>query len=163
MISPAELRKLLRYEPETGKLFWKVKPAKRIAIGAEAGTKNALGYLIVGVMGERIRAHRIIWAMAHECWPPDAIDHINGDPSDNRLDNLRLATLSENQWNRRRQKNNRAGYKGVNKHKLYNKWSAEIWVYGKKKYLGLFESPELANEAYKAAAEKLHGEFARTD
>ena len=162
MIEPNELYKLLRYEPETGILTWRVTSSNRAVIGTVAGYTKCLGYRLVRVKGERIRAHRIVWAMVHGEWPAYDIDHINGNPSDNRIVNLREATKSQNQHNRSKQRNNSSGFKGVVKQSP-NRWGAYIWVDGSAKYLGLFASPELAHEAYKAAAHRLHGKFARTD
>ena len=91
------------------------------------------------------------------------IDHINCDKLDNRLSNLRYCTIAENMCNRQKQRNNTSGYKCVY---LVNKnsqrpWTARIKKNYKKYELGRFETPELAYEAYKVAAIKLHGEFAR--
>lgn len=87
-------------------------------------------------------------------------DHINGNRLDDRRENLRICSHAENLWNRGYAKNNRSGFKGVYKHLNCNKWAAEIGKNGKRFYLGLFETPELAHEFYCLAAEMLHGEFA---
>ena len=88
------------------------------------------------------------------------VDHINGDPLDNRRCNLRICTQEDNKINRCIYKNNTSGYKGVSKH-ANGKWQSEITKNGKSKYLGLFPTPELAYAAYCKAALELHGEFAR--
>ena len=88
-------------------------------------------------------------------------DHISGDRLDNRRENLRIASNSENQFNRGRPSNNTSGYKGVSWHRGAGKWQAQLAVNGKFMYLGLFTTPEAAHEAYTNAAEKLHGEFWR--
>lgn len=112
--SPEVLRQLLRYEPETGRLFWKERPgtsrADRIFNTKFAGTEafrsvDHLGYhqSCVSFGGQRIqlRAHRVIWAIVTGEWPTADVDHINGKKTDNRLGNLRAATRSQNIANKR--------------------------------------------------------------
>ena len=102
------------------------------------------------------RLHRIIMNA------PDhlQVDHINGDPLDNRKENLRLCNGSENQRNIGKQSNNTSGFKGVSWHKNHGKWYAQIMVDGKLKYLGSFDDPQIAYQAYCQAATKYHGDFA---
>lgn len=96
---------------------------------------------------------------------PDGVqvDHINGNPLDNRRVNLRFATPSENARNRGRASNNTSGFKGVNWNKKHGKWLASIMVDGKRLFLGGFTVAEDAARAYDKAARKYHGEFARTN
>lgn len=89
------------------------------------------------------------------------VDHINMDPLDNRRCNLRLATHSQNNWNRRKSKNNRTGFKGVGFHKASKSYRARIATYGKQVLIGRFATPELAYAAYVDASKRFHGEFAR--
>ena len=91
----------------------------------------------------------------------DIVDHVNGDPLDNRRLNIRLCTHDENMRNRRMHRNNRCGVKGV--YACRNKWRATIRVGNRKHHLGMFESLDAARAAYDAAAVRLHGEFARTN
>ena len=101
--------------------------------------------------------------MHREIISPDTylyVDHVNMDKLDNRRKNLRVCSNSQNQRNRKKQPNN-SGYKGVFFYKEKKKWRASIWVDGKPLYLGLFESPELAANAYDEEAKKYFGEFAR--
>lgn len=90
------------------------------------------------------------------------VDHKNGDSLDNRRTNLRLATCSDNQHNRRRNKNNTSGYKGVSWYRPTGRWTANIKANGRQKHLGLYDSPAEAHAAYCRAARELHQEFART-
>lgn len=91
------------------------------------------------------------------------MDHINGNGLDNRRTcNLRFATQSQNNQNRRRHRNNKSGYKGVSWRKARRNWIAVIQIDGKRKHLGGFSTPEAAHEAYCNAAVQFHGEFART-
>ena len=88
------------------------------------------------------------------------IDHLDGNQSDNRLLNLRLATQSENLFNKRAQANSKTGVKGVSLHSLTNKWVASVRQNGKQKHLGLFDSIEEARAAYIKATDEIQGQFA---
>lgn len=90
------------------------------------------------------------------------VDHINGDGLDNRRENLRIASHSQNQWNRRNARNNKTGYKGVSIDKRSGKFRAGISVGGKHIHLGLFSTAEEAAQAYAEASRKYHGEYGRT-
>lgn len=94
--------------------------------------------------------------------PSIYVDHRNGVRHDNQRANLRLATNSENLWNRPAQQNNSSGYKGVSYQADTGKWKACIGYNGVKFYLGLFDSAEAAHAAYCTRAHELHGEFANT-
>ena len=94
-------------------------------------------------------------------WPKDQIDHVNGDRSDNRFCNLREATNSQNQANRRCEATSTSGVKGVSWDRRCRRWQAQISINGKPKHLGGFTSKEEAARAYAAAAIALRGEFAR--
>lgn len=95
--------------------------------------------------------------------PPQYIDHINCNPSDNRLCNLREATISQNGINRPRQSNNTSGYKGVYWNKGISMWMARIYVRGKMVYLGVYKEIKEAAKAYKKASDELHGIFINKD
>lgn len=157
----ARLSDLLTYEPETGVLRWKVTRRSRVKAGDIAGTVNKAGYIYVNVDGLPQCGHRIAWALTHGEWPDGVIDHINGDPSDNRLCNLRIATHQQNIQNRKVNSNNRSGFKGVSLHKKSGRWVAWITRGGRSVYLGLHDTPEQAHAAYVEAAKKHFGEFAR--
>jgi hypothetical protein len=90
------------------------------------------------------------------------VDHINGDGLDNRRENLRLATVAENNRNVGLRSNNTSGIKGVRFHKPHGKWQAQIMIGGCQKHLGYFETAEDARDAYARAAVQFHGHFART-
>ena len=157
------LRQRLDYNPETGVLTWKHYDAMpkcwtaRYA-GKEAFTANSgNGYKIGRIDNVKHSAHRIAFAIYYGRWPSDFIDHINGDGTDNRIINLREATHSQNQHNRKISKNNKSGYKGVSRN-AYG-WLAQIAVNGKNRRIGAYSTPELAAKAYADAAQRMHGEF----
>jgi len=107
--------------------------------------------------------HRAILqrVLGRKLLPSEIVDHKDGNPLNNRRDNLRLATKVDNQRNSRKPKNNTSGYKGVYKHA--GRWVAMIRTNENKKHLGRFDTPEEAYEAYCEAAKKYHGEFARLE
>jgi HNH endonuclease len=161
--SPELLRKLLSYDAKTGALTWLFREPGSIIgdssprwnsiwAGVRAFTAdNGQGYRYGKLFGRHYRAHRIIWAVAYGEWPNGHIDHINGDRSDNRLDNLRVVTPSENQRNQKRASNNTSGVTGVFWLKAAQKWSAQITVGGRNKHIGLFNAFEDAVSARKSA------------
>ena len=153
------LREALAYESDTGEFHWKRKPRNALA-GKLAGGLTSSGQLAIQIDGKTYMAHALAWLYVHGTLP-EMIDHINGDPLDNRVTNLRLCTPSQNQWNRGVSKNNTSGFKGVSWRARRSKWYAAIQVYGKTKYLGSFDTAEAAAEAYSAAARLLHGDWTR--
>jgi len=151
---------LLNYDPETGVFTWKVRRGCRPA-GAEAGTLNHNGYIVITIDRKLHYAHRLAFLVSHGYFP-EQVDHINLGRSDNRISNLRPATNQENQRNRDRRSNNTSGHKGVCWNKHNGKWQAQAQdANGKYKYLGLFTTVESASAAYDAYARNLHGEFYR--
>lgn len=175
ILPPVEmLRELMDYNPETGVFHWKKRdismfPSARIGnswnakhVGKQALIVDNHGYKKGRIFGEDFMAHRIAWAIYYGEWPAEDLDHINGDRSDNRICNLRLATDSENLRNRGAQKNNSSGYKGVHFCNRSKSWIAKLQVEKKNVYIGKFSTPEDAYAAYCMAAPKHHGEFART-
>lgn len=172
--TPEELRKLLRYDSETGKLFWKFRDESLFKSHREFirwnnryYDKPALnhldekGYRCGAIKKKKIRAHRAIWAIIHDEWPKTDIDHINCNRSDNRESNLRLATRAENSWNSGIRATNTSGAKCVSFSKRMKKWTSYINVNGKKLHLGTFYNKHDAAKAHAAAVVKYHGEFGR--
>jgi hypothetical protein len=162
MLTAERLRDLLDYDPETGVFLWKKDGRGRtMRVGSVAGTMHSTGYTQINFGGEMWLAHRLAWLHVFGEWPREQIDHINGNRADNRIINLREATLSQNAANRKCRDDNASGFKGVSLNKSLGKWNAGIKVNGNMIRLGVFETPEQAHAAYCAAADKLHGEFAR--
>lgn len=138
----------------------------RMAAGEVSGSIQRTGHegydrLVVGVDGRNYKAHQLAWFYVHGVWPPADIDHKDTNPLNNRIDNLRLATDSQNLGNMKKPSTNTSGKKGVFWHKGARKWQAGIKVDGNKIYLGLFDDLEAAHAAYLAKAIELRGEFAR--
>lgn len=141
-------------------LVWTKCVAKHVKVGDPSGHVNTLGYWRIGWKYNTYLVHRVIWEL-HNGPIPDGldIDHKDRNPSNNRIDNLRLANKSQNNHNKAKQKNNTSGYKGVCWHKCKNRWMARIKLHGVHYTLGYFKSPEDAHKAYCAKSEQLHKEF----
>ena len=160
-LTAAEVRRLLDYDPETGVLRWKVRPARCIFVGDVAGSLKKGGYRTIQIRKRSYPAHRLAWLYMKGAWPPRKIDHRNRNGHDNRWANLRLATDSQNAANAKRYATNTAGRKGVTWHKKCQRWQAAIKHNGRNIHLGLFDSVEEAHEAYCDAAREIFGEFWR--
>lgn len=154
-------RKLFSYDPETGvlsRIARQTRSREFVALDEPEPTGHLKdGYLRVSFYGRSIYVHRLAWFMSHGEWPNGEIDHVNGDRSDNRLSNLRVADRTENSQNMRSAKsNNPHGVLGLNWHKGAGKWMAQITVDKQQKYLGLFKSADDARSAYLTAKRELH-------
>jgi len=163
MLTAEEARRLFDYDPDTGRLIWRVTLCNRAVSGRVASTKNDSGYLMVKVQGRAYRQHRVAWLIMTGSWPAEEIDHINGDRSDNRLCNLREATRVQNAQNTARPRNATNDRRGVIWHKRAKKWVAQISVDGITRYLGTYSDLEQASQVYQDEAKKLRLDFARID
>jgi len=165
-VKPPDLRRLrkeLAYFPEKGE-FWWILPKNGRPMNRQAGSvcgKNKTGYRQIYFDGKPYHAPSLAWYMVTGKWPARIVEHKNLIRTDDRWDNYRLATRSENYANKRAYKNNKSGFKGVSFFKSRGKWIAQIQVNKKKINLGYYATPEQAHVAYVAAATKYFGEFAR--
>lgn len=157
-LTAIQVREMLNYNPDTGEFTWKVSNSNRVKVGDSAQSISVWGYARIGINGKRYPAHRIAWLYVTGKWPKRFIDHLNGDRADNRFANLRCASDRENATNKRIQSNNRSGFKGV--FPCRKKWHAMITINKKRMYLGTYDTPEDAHQAYCEAAPKYHGQFA---
>ena len=165
--SPEVLRQLLRYEPETGKLFWRHRPASMFKFpshariwndrfdGKEISAITSHGYVTLSIFDKQHAAHRICFAIYYGKYPENQIDHINGVRSDNRILNLREVTGRENAKNRKTYSRNATGVNGVSL-KSSGKYVAYINGRDGQIYLGSFNSLDEASSA-RALAEASHG------
>lgn len=162
--SPVELRQLLSYESETGALHWKERPASMFHAGKQTVEQNQAiwnarfsgkpalaspdkrGYLTGHLFGRPVKAHRVIWALVYGQWPASEIDHIDGNPSNNRAENLRLVSHAINSRNLRRKKNNSTGVCGVFQ-RPSGRWGAHMQVNGRNITIGTFDTIEEAAAA----------------
>lgn len=160
MISHEELKRHLSYDPETGVFTRKISNTASVTVGDEAGTM-CTGYLRIMVCGKRYLAHRLAWFYMTGKPANCLIDHINGDRTDNRFSNLRLANRSQNGMNRNIQRNNKSGYPGACWHKNLCKWTVSFKKNKKQVHVGCFDDLDEAISASMMARAENFGEFAR--
>jgi hypothetical protein len=150
-----QLRELLDYDPNTGVFVWRVSRS-RTSAGSVAGSKNTHGYWQIRACGKLYYAHRLAWLYMYGTWPKDQIDHIDGNRVNNRIENLREATNTENQQNRGLSPSNISGFTGVHWANRECKWRAQIRHQRKLHHLGFFDTPEEAHTAYIKAKAEIH-------
>ena len=136
MITQDELKKKLHYNLNTGIFTWLVANHNR-KIGDEAGTLYN-GYIRICINYKRYPAHHLVWLYIYGVFPIKQLDHINHNPSDNRIENLREASQKTNSQNASKSKKNTSGFKGVSWDKEKNKWRARIRINNKNVHLGYF-------------------------
>lgn len=162
------------YEQDSGKLFRRPRQGSsskwldfynRSYAGKEVGTtsnERSGKYRTFVYNGKAYKAHRVIWEMTNGPIPSGhSIDHVDGNGLNNRISNLRLTTHAENLRNRKPQKNNPYGLKGVSYCKATGMWVSYITVSGKRIQLGSFRHKCLAAVAYAKGALVHHGRYAR--
>ena len=162
------LRQVLDYDPETGGLTWRERPASMFSDGRRSASHSAAvwnsrysgkpalmsirnGYSYGAIFDRLHQAHRVAWLLHYGVWPSGQVDHKNGDRSDNRIANLRDVTNAENGRNQKRHRDNTSGVTGVCWHRASGKWNARIKVGARNKSLGLFADFDAAVSARKAA------------
>ena len=164
--SPEYLRKLVRYDPETGELFWRKRDASEYAhckdprhdanafnrkwAGKLIGYSNGKGYLTINLRGQPMAAHRVAWAVHYGHWPKDHIDHINGKRDDNRIENLRDVTCAENLRNRAYRPRGVSGVVGVYPTRN-GKWQARLYLKDRAPCFGNYDTISEAAEAIRIA------------
>lgn len=153
------LKEVFTADFDAGILLWKKKVSRRVCIGDEAGTKRPSGHLYVQLNKKHLGVHRIMWAMYYGEWPSKLIDHKNRNPADNKIINLRLATKSQNGFNRAVNRKSTTGVKGVFLNKKTGAYKVQIRVNKKTHYLGLYKDIDAAKNAYITASKEYHGEY----
>lgn len=149
MLTQAELKLHLHYNPDTGIFTW-------IKNGKIAGS-NSYGYISIYFNGANYRAHRLAWLYSYNTWPKEYIDHINNVKDDNRLCNLREATNQQNGQNQTKPSSrNKLGLLGVIYRKERNKFIGQVYVNKKCHKTKSFKTAEEAHEAYIKLKRKLH-------
>lgn len=152
ILTQERLRELLDYDPDTGNFTWR-KPCNRfsqIKAGDPAGCIHPRGYVHIKIEGSAYKAHRLAWLYVYGRWPNPAIDHINRVKTDNRISNLRETDQLGNMQNKGIYRNNKVGYIGVSRARN-GRYVAQLQVAKKNRHLGVFDTPELASEAYQLA------------
>jgi len=158
-----ELHKLFEYRDND--LYWKEQPGS-IDISKPAGSINGKGYRVIMIKGNNYQAHRLIYQMFNEQWditdnPQDnSIDHKDRDKLNNSIDNLRVATGSQNKSNTGKLKNNTSGTTGVYWNEATGKWRVLVMLNYKSRHGGYFVNKEDAIAKATKMRDELHGEFA---
>lgn len=114
------------YTYRNGKLYWRIKQSQKTIVGQEVGSLDHYGYIQTSYSQKKYKLHRLVWLYCKGVMPKYEIDHINGDRSDNRIENLRDVKVSENRLNLGQHKGNKSGYKGVSWCKRDKMWLAQV-------------------------------------
>ena len=147
------------FDYKEGSLYWRVNRGYQPCLGKRAGRMTPAGYVSIEIDGKPHQAHRLVW-IYHFGDFDGFIDHIDGNRSNNKIENLRLCDRTQNAHNRKRCKNNKTGVKGVRVRPDSKKFEARICVNRKRFVLGSFDDLELAELVMFMAREKYHGAFA---
>lgn len=162
MLSQSELKEVIHYDPLTGVFTRIKKTSNSVKTGNLAGCfDKGNGYIRIRVNSKLYQAHRLAWLYMMGEFPKQMIDHKDGNKTNNAFSNLREADSSQNALNSKILATNKSGYKGVGFHKKTGMWRARAVLNKVVHYLGLFETAQLAANAYKEFAEKNHGNFYR--
>jgi hypothetical protein len=157
MITQKELKARLDYDPCTGFFYWRTTIMRTDLLGKKAGCLHPVqGYIEIGIGNRLYKAHRLVWLYIHGYFPKKDIDHINRDRADNRLANLREVPRYQNAQNQTLRKTSKTGFMGVSFNTQKQKYIAQITVNKKKKYLGQYDCPKEAHQAYCEAKTKYH-------
>lgn len=152
IIALQRLREVLTYDPESG-VFTRNSTVGGSLAGSVAGYKAPDNRIKIYIDGKNYNAHRLVWMYVHGYMPDDDIDHIDGNPSNNCLANLRKVSHQVNLQNRKGPtKANGLGVMGVIRNK--KRFGAQIKVDGKRVWLGTYDTPELAHSVYMQARRK---------
>lgn len=160
MIDHAEMLKFISYNSETGKMFWISSYCNNIKVGEEFGTdvcSKGITYRAGRILGQRIYCHVLAWFYYWAIQPEGQIDHINGNTLDNRMSNLREVSVIENSYNKKKKTTAAKLPLGVYFHKHSGRYPARIRVNKVNYFLGVFDTPEEAGNAYVKASVELHG------
>lgn len=158
MVTQERLKELFDYQD--GNLVWKISRG-RVKAGRIAGhLNNHFDYYRVTVDKKVYFAHQLIFIF-HNGYLPENIDHADNNPLNNKIENLRPATRSQNMFNAKIHKTNSSGVKNVSWNKADKKWVVMVRAFGSRKYLGSFDDLELADLVAMEARDKFHGQFAR--
>jgi len=148
------------FEYRDGLIYKKLKSG--VVSSRSSGTATSNGYAKVGIDGKSYLVHRVIYLMQHK-FLPDFIDHIDNNPLNNKIENLRACSRGQNKMNARKHKSNRSGHKGVSFHKKSQKWIVEVQVNKVRKYLGIYSDFDLACLVSDEARNLYHKEFSNHD
>lgn len=158
ILTQAFVQQALAYDPETGVFTWRASKRGSVKAGDSAGFTRSDGYIRIKVGQQAAWAHRLAWLYVYGVWPTHQIDHINGDPSDNRIANLRDVLPRINMQNERHGRRRKCGGSLIGAHwsKVWSRWKSSINSGGRAVHLGWFDTEQQAHEAYVTAKRRLH-------
>lgn len=156
-----EMKERLNYDPNTGVITWRESKSNYVKNGTECGTLKPSGYLVINFSKQLYRAHRVAWVMHYGKNPSTFLDHVNQDKTDNRIENLREASSSQNKCNITRRSDNKSGYRGISWDRFRNKWKVEVQIQGKSVRKRIADFDEAVGWVKQKQAE-LHGDFRPT-
>jgi len=160
MITQKLLKELFEYKD--GDLYWLVDMIPNKTKGNKAGRLHKNGYFRTSIAKKLYTNHRLIF-LYHYGYLPKFVDHIDGNKLNNKIENLREATISQNAQNSKKPNNNKSGVKGVDWSKIHKKWRVQINVDGKQKYFGTYFDLNVAKFVADTMRYKYHGQFARNN
>lgn len=163
ILTQKELKRQLRYDPESGIFTRLISNSNRVKVGDIVGTKHHRGYLYTRINNICYSMHRLDWLYVYGKFPNKVIDHKDGNPSNNSIQNLRDILQKYNTKNNKLSKRNKSGYKGVHYHKTNKKWIAYIACDRIVYSIGSYDSKEEAYEARLNREFELFGEFSRNN
>lgn len=159
-ITQSELRALFDYDAETGVFTRRVDMAlHKFKAGSPAGLGKHGSHAQIKIRGRSYKTHRLAWLYVYGEWPNGWLDHVNRNPSDNRIANLRVATPSQNKMNCDLRADNSSGHKGVTWVSSRRRWVSHCTVNKVRKQLGYFKDKQAAIDAYETYAKAHHGDF----
>jgi len=159
MITQDQVKKLFCYDSNTGILTNRIHRSTRSRAGHSIGNSDSGGYLTTKIDSVQYKVHRVIFIYVYG-YLPRYVDHIDGDRLNNKTNNLRQATFSQNQQNTKIMKNNTTGCKGVSWCKKRRMYASRLYFKGKNKHLGYFYDLDVAAQVLRIKRVELHGEYA---
>ena len=154
MLTQKQLKELLSYDADSGDFVWLVQRGRKKA-GEPAGVKDHYGYVVIRINTKLYKAHRLAWLYVYGVWPDNGLDHINRNPADNRVVNLRDVSHSANLHNAQVRRGSRSGVAGVRWRVERNRWVASIKVGYRHHNLGSFRTLDEAVEARRDAEQRM--------
>ncbi len=160
MLTQEQLKEIVEYKE--GFLIAKTKWANKITVGSLLGSKNKDGYLQVSIQNKKYYVHRLVF-LYHYGFLPESVDHVDGNKSNNRIENLRAASLHQNNYNLKTPKSNKSGVKNVHWNRKNKNWNVTLAANNKSMYFGSFDDLELATLVAEEARNLYHKEYACHD
>lgn len=154
-VTQARLKEVFNYDELSGLFTRLLSTSSNCKVGDVASCIDSGGYIVIRIDGTLYRAHQLAWLYMYGEWPKHRVDHKDRDTLNNRIKNLRSATIKQNAENSKDRSDNTSGFRGVVKRRDCNRWVAQIRHNGSNVYLGIFKTPEEASEVYEKARKKM--------